>query len=139
MILRILLIALLLSGCRTIKKSFSSNDSSSVKTDQSSSKYNRETITEYLVDTIWRTRTQFDTLYRSVMVPDYKIVEKPYIIRQTIRESGENKTDVVEKVETKEVEKEKDAKLPALVQWSFALLAGSVLLIAITLLIKQFK
>jgi len=128
---------LILSGCRTIKKSFSSADSSSVKTENNSSKYNRETITEYLIDTLWR--THIDTLYKTMKVPSYQVVEKPYIIRQTIRESGEQQTQKKEEVQVSEVEKEKDAKFPVILQYSALMAAAALLIIAIAVVIKQFK
>lgn len=148
MLIRITILSiLLLSGCRTIEKTFSSADSKRVsvidsigkKSEQNTAKFNREIITEYVVDTLWRTQK----------VPEVHVVEvpKPYIIKQTIRESGEsaqNKTEDVDKsktetVETSQVEKEKTASVPALLQYAAVMIAGALILIAIAQFIKIFK
>lgn len=137
MIHRVLVIALLLSGCRTIQKLSSSRDSSSVKQEASKSNYAREIVTEYLTDTLWRTR--WDTLYKTIPIPNYHIVEKPYIVRQTIRETGESETSKSENVQVKEEEKVKNAAVPEKLQWAALIFAGALLLLGIALILKQFK
>lgn len=148
MLIRITILSiLLLSGCRTIEKSFSSADSkrlsvidsTSKKTEENTAKFNREIITEYILDTLWRTQK----------VPEVHVVEvpKPYIIKQTIRESGEstqNKTEDVDKsktesVQTSQTEKDKAASVPALLQYAAVMIAGALILIAIAQIIKIFK
>lgn len=137
MILRLLLIALLLSGCRTIQKMSSSRDSSSVKQEASKSKYTREIVTEYVTDTLWRTR--LDTLYKTIPIPNYHIVEKPYIVRQTIRESGDSEINKTENTQIKQEEKEKSAAVPEKLQWAALIFVGALMLFGIALIIKQFK
>ncbi|WP_215239353.1 hypothetical protein [Dyadobacter helix] len=81
------------------------------------------------------------------MVPDVKFVDvpkpygvpQPYIVRQTVRENAEVKTTKAEEVKTKQVEKEKEATIPPILQYSGLMLAIAVLIIAITLLIRLFK
>lgn len=122
---------LCVTGCRTIKKSSASTDSSSVKTDQSISKYAREIVTEYLRDTTGITI--------NVAAPIIPKNGQPYVIRQTIRESGEDKKDTKEEVQVSEVVKDKEANVPVLLQYSAIMLAGAVLLFAIGFIIKQFR
>jgi len=152
MLIRITILSiLLLSGCRTVQRAFSSADSkktsyidsSAVKTEQNKSKYQRETVTEYVYDTLWKTRT--------ISVPDVHVVEVPkpypYIVKQTVKESGENvqeKTEQVsqvktEEVKTSEVEKDKSASFPVLLQWAALMFGAAFLLGAAALIIKQFK
>lgn len=121
---------LFISGCRTVKKSFATADSSAVKTDQSSEKYNRETITEYVKDTTLNPIT--------INVAAAKQLQ-PYIIRQTVRESGEVQKDTKEEVKTSETQKDKEAGVPMLLQWAAIMLAGAVLLLSIGYIIKQFR
>ena len=137
MIYRLLIIAVILSGCRTLQKSSASTQSASDKSEQSSSKFQREVITEYLTDTLWRTR--FDTLYRTVAVPNYHVVEKPVIVRQTIRESGEQQQIKAEKETVSEQVKEKEASIPMMLQYSALIFAIAMLGLVVIVIIKQFK
>ncbi len=138
--IRILLLSLfLLSGCRTIQRAASSSDVA--KTDTQSSKYDREIVTEYIV----RDTATGKPVIVNVMpsqpgqfMPQDPIVitqKEPYIIRQTIRESGEQQQVKTEQV--KEESKEKEASVPMLLQICAVIVSVSLLIIVIILLIRR--
>ncbi len=128
----LLTLLLIFAGCRTVRKSSVRADSSSVKSDQSTEKFSRETITDYLVDSLFRPITV------NVAAPKME-PGKTVILRQTVRESGEVQKDIKEEVKTTEVEKSKEASIPPLIQWAVFMFAGAFLLMAIAFFIKQFK
>lgn len=67
--------------------------------------WQRESITEIVYDTLWRTRVE------TLRVPEVKYVEvpTPYVIRQTVRESGEASkaatSDLKSEVQVEQVDK----------------------------------
>lgn len=140
MIFRVFLsLILLLTACRTVQKASSSSDIA--RSDTESSKYNREIVTEYIV----RDSLSGKPVIVNVMPPNSGnsqggqpviITQKePYIIRQTIRESGEQQAEKTETV--KEDSKEKEAGVPMLLQIAAVVFAAAFLLIALVLLIRR--
>lgn len=139
---RILLLSLLLlTACRTIQKASSKQDSAI--NDTQSSKYDREVITEYVV----RDTTTGKQVIVNVMPPQTGQLttqnpiiltqKEPYIIRQTIRESGEQTAVKTEEIKTET--KEKEASVPFMLQVSALIFAISIFLLLILVAIKQFK
>lgn len=141
MIRFLLLSLLLLSGCRTIQKAASSSDVA--KSDTQSSKYDREIVTEYVV----RDTATGKPVIVNVMpsqpgqfMPQDPIVitqKEPYIIRQTIRESGEQQQVKTEQI--KEESKEKEAGVPMLLQVAAVAIAFGFLILVLIIAIKQLK
>lgn len=131
MIYRLLFFALFLSGCRTIQKTSTSTEKKSDLIDENSSKYNRETVTEFVVDTLYKTRVLHDSF--PFPVPQYRVY------RQTIKETGETQQVKKEQEVVKEEIKEKQASIPAMLQYSVLILAIAVMIIAFVLIIKLFK
>lgn len=140
--IRVLLLSLLLlTACRTIKRASSS--SSATETAAESSKYNREVITEYVV----RDTSTGKPVIVNVMpgqpgqikTQDPIIIhqKEPYIIRQTIRESGENQATKTEQIQTET--KEKEASMPFVIQVAALVVAISIALIAIAAIIFLIK
>lgn len=141
MIRLLLLSLLLLTACRTIQKASSSNETA--KTEQESSKFNRETITEYIVrDTATGKPVIVNVMPSqpgqiSTQQPIVLTQKEPYIIRQTIRESGEQQSAKTEQIQTET--KEKEANVPMMLQFSALIIAIAFVLITLLLVIRQFK
>lgn len=143
MIRLLLLSLLLLTACRSIQKASSSSNTAA--TEAESSKFNREIITEYVV----RDTSTGKQVIVNVMPPALGNSEvrstnpviitqkEPYIIRQTIRESGEQQATKTETIQTET--KEKEAGIPMLLQWSALILAISVAIIALLLAFGRFR
>lgn len=141
MIRLLLLSLLLLTACRTIQKASSKNETA--LSDTQTSKYDREIVTEYIVrDTATGKPVIVNVMPSqpgqiSTQQPLIIHQKEPYIIRQTIRESGESTAVKTEEIKTET--KEKEASVPVMLQISGLILAIAIALIAIVLLIKQFK
>lgn len=130
-----------LVSCRTIQKA--SSRAETANRDTSSVKYNREIITEYVV----RDTSTGKPVIVNVMpgqpgnsqtqAPVVITQKEPYIIRQTIRESGEAAQSNTQSTQTES--NEKQASMPMLLQISIAVFAGSFLLIALAALIFLIK
>lgn len=140
---RILLLSLLLllTACRTIQRASSSNESD--KSETENSKYDREIVTEYIVrDTATGKPVIVNVMPSqpgqiSTQQPIILSQKEPYIIRQTIRESGESSAVKTEQI--KEESKEKEASTPVEFRIASLILAIAILLIAIVMLIRIFK
>ncbi|GAB2798666.1 hypothetical protein GCM10027275_50330 [Rhabdobacter roseus] len=118
------LILLGLTDCRTMQQLHHQVDSSAVRSEQSAQKWSREVITEYALDTLWRTR--YDTIYK------YRYLDRPVpyevpVYRTITRESGEASASRQEEKQVSVDTKEKEAHLPLITQLSFLLCAISVL------------
>lgn len=137
----LLLSLLLLTACRSIQKASSSNNTAT--SDTQSSKYNRETITEYIVrDTATGKPVIVNVMPAQpgqIQTQDPIIIhqKEPYIIRQTIRESGEQQAVKTEQVQTETETKE--ASLPFVIQVAALVAAISIALIALAALIFLIK
>lgn len=141
MIRLLLLSLLLLTACRSIKKASSS--SNATETAAESSKYNREIITEYVVrDTVTGKPVIVNVMPSQpgqIQAQDPIIIhqKEPYIIRQTIRESGENQATKTEQTQTET--KEKEASMPFMIQAAALISAISIALIALAAIIFLIK
>lgn len=140
--IRLLLLSILfLTACRTIQKASSKTDSAS--SDTQTSKYDREIVTEYIVrDTATGKPVIVNVMPSqpgqiSTQQPIVLTQKEPYIIRQTIRESGEQSAVKTEQIQTET--KEKEASVPMMLQISALVIAVALILIVILLLIRQFK
>lgn len=141
--IRLLLLSLLLilTACRSIQKA--SSNSNMATSDTQSSKYARETITEYIVRDTATGKPVIVNVMPSqpgqIQPQDPIIIhqKEPYIIRQTIRESGEQQAVKTEQIS--EQTKEKDASVPMVLQIAAVMFGGAILLIAIAVLLKQLK
>lgn len=128
----IFFVVLTVFGCRAIKKSSASESRSETTNEQSAAKWEREIVTEYL----------HDTIHKLITVPgETRViqVEKPLIIRQTVKEKGEASESKAQAVKEEKEESSKETYFPKTIQISILLFAGAILLIAVALLIKQFK
>jgi len=130
-----------LVSCRTIQKA--SSRAETANKDTSSVKYNREVITEYVVRD---TATGKPVIVNVMPGPNGQIVpqnpvvitqKEPYIIRQTIRESGEQAKSSTQSTQTET--KEKEASMPMLLQIAIAVTAISFAMIALAALIFLIK
>lgn len=140
--IRILLLSLLLlTACRSIQKASSSNNTASSDTQQS--KYNREIVTEYIVrDTATGKPVIVNVMPSqpgqiSTQQPLIIHQKEPYIVRQTIRESGEQQSTKTEEIKTET--KEKEASMPFMIQVAALVAAISIGLIALAALIFLIK
>lgn len=87
-----------LFSCRVIEKMSMHADSSATRSEQSTEKWNREVIREYLPG-----ETDTDTIhsFHEVKVPQYiTIPGKSTIIRETIRDQGEKTSNLAEEIKT---------------------------------------
>jgi len=141
--IRILLLSLLLllTACRTIQRASSSNESD--KSETENSKYDREIVTEYIVrDTATGKPVIVNVMPSqpgqiSTQQPIILSQKEPYIIRQTIRESGESSAVKTEQI--KEESKEKEAGVPMMLQIAAMIFAISFLLLLVIIAFRQFK
>lgn len=140
--IRLLLLSLLfLTACRTIQRASSSNESD--RTETNSNKYDRETVTEYIVrDTATGKPVIVNVMPSqpgqiSTQQPFVITQKEPYIIRQTIRESGESTAAKTEQI--KEESEEKEAGIPMLVQITGLIFSVVFLLVVLLIAIKQLR
>jgi hypothetical protein len=138
MIRLLLLSLLLLTACRTIQKASSSSNTAQMEAE--SNKYSRETVTEYIVrDTATGKPVIVNVMPAqsgqiSTQQPLIITQKEPYIIRQTIRETGEQQIVKAEQSQTET--KEKEAGVPILLQWAAIIIAIAILCIAVVMVIK---
>lgn len=103
----ILLLAIMSWSCRAVLRSKSSADSTAVRSQNSNEKFTREIIREYLPGT-------HDTIYQhsvsTIEVPKVVTIDRPVLVRETVRETGERQQSQSEEkavlVQEKQVEKE---------------------------------
>jgi len=119
-----------LMGCRSVLRTGSRADSSSVRSEQASEQFTREIIREYLPG---RTDTVINN--QLIQVPQLQAINVPYpVYRETIRETGQKQQSKSEEktAEIKEKTVEKEATSP----WIFAAYgAGAVFVLVIMLII----
>lgn len=141
MIRALLLSLLLLSGCRSIQRATSSN--STAQTQAETAKFNREIVTEYVIrDTTGGKPVIVNVqpaLGNSEVRPQAPVIVYPRgeIVRQTIRESGEQQSSTTQQSDVKTEEKE--AGMPFLIQIAALVAAIGIALIALAALIFLIK
>jgi hypothetical protein len=97
-------------GCRTSYMQKAQTDSSSVKTEATSEKWNREIIREYLPGRIDTIHSQTNQL---IQVPKIVPFPQPYY-REIIRDSGEKQKQTEEKKDVQIIEKKVETEaIPA--------------------------
>lgn len=101
----IVFLAITCSTCRSVFRSRSAADSTATRSQESSEKFTRETIREYLPG-----RTDTLRTYTTIEVPKPYPVPGPTLIRETVRETGERQQTQTEQkevaVQQSEVKKE---------------------------------
>lgn len=132
-----LLLAILLTDCRSVQKVSTRADSTVYRSADSGEQWQREIIREYLPGSV-----QYDTLWRydTLQVPLIVRVPAPYPVREIIRESGARQQSQTEEKQVQTQTQEKDAHTPVVIQALLLLCAlavfGAIGLAALTLLRK---
>ncbi len=130
-------------ACRSVQMFKSKADSTSVRSSQASEKWDREMITEYAVP-------QLPVIAGAHGIPDSTLLsvlkvfqqmqpkqQQPYVIRTTVRDSGEKQQASTEEktaaVEQKVVEKEPASP------WLFAGIGAGLMFLVLALLFAAYK
>lgn len=112
-------------GCsRNIHKQSEELKYEEKQTSQENHAWQRESVTEVVVyDTLWR------TVQETLRIPEIKVVEvpQPYVIRQTVRESGESSKALSQDLKSEVKAEQVDRVTPILNQISLLIAALCVL------------
>lgn len=93
------------------------------QTSQENHSWQRESVTEVVYDTLWR------TVQETLRIPEIKVVEvpQPYVIRQTVRESGEASKALSQDLKSETRTEQVDKITPILNQISYLIVALCVM------------
>ncbi len=98
-----LLLLVLLAGCRAVQRGRLAADSSATRSQNSNEKFTREIIREYLPG---KTDTTVLHHYQTIEVPKVITVDKPFLVRETVREAGERQQASTEQKQVSTEEKQ---------------------------------
>lgn len=137
-LLILLVVLLVVGGCRTLKKSMTSATSEQNITEEEKSAWEKETVTEYQTEYIT------DTIYTAlpgdtVFVRTTKVITAPKYYKQTIKEKGNSDKKKAEAKSEEIVEKHKDAEIPLLLRIALFVIAFGILLIGIAATIFSIR
>jgi hypothetical protein len=129
-----------LTSCRTVQRSRSSADSSSVRSEATAERWAREIVTEYIPTSGGLSLPTIQPLPSLYFLPGVRSEEPKStpIVRQTIRESGEKQVAKTEEKDTAVSQKATERDYSAMIEKAILLGTVFVVLLGLSLLLGVY-